>query len=65
MLGRGVVGDVSFAPPLSASGDGGCDRLTDRKVAAIFVFRVRGGRLTAEKYSKGDQEDSREDDTGA
>lgn len=60
MLGRGVVGDISLTPPpLSASGDGVCERLTDRKVAAIFVsefaadsweelFRRETGRILRE-----------------
>lgn len=54
MLGLGVVGDVSFAPAaLLVSGEGVCDRLTDRKVAAILYSGIRDYGGQAED-SKGD-----------
>lgn len=37
VLGRGVVGDVSLDSVSAMSGGGGCDELTERNVAAIFV----------------------------
>lgn len=46
VLGRGVVGDVTFDSASAMSGGGGgCDELTERKVAAIFVVveEERGG----------------------
>lgn len=43
VLGRGVVGDVTLDSTSAMSGGGGCDELTERKVAAIFVFAGRGG----------------------
>lgn len=42
VLGRGVVGDVTLDSTSAMSGGGGCDELTERKVAAIFVFAGRG-----------------------
>lgn len=64
MLGRGVVGDVSLESVSAMSGGGGCDELTERKVAAIFVV-VGWWSGAAERGSKGERKDPKGGQCGA
>lgn len=58
VLGRGVVGDVTLDSTSAVSGGGGCDELTERKVAAIFVV-VGGGVWRRSGAAEGSQRESR------